>query len=190
METILILSLLYLVYKSYAPKSQGEVIAEKTFKGSLEPVGLTAKQALLWKIYKKYPELKTLHSGKVVQGIPLPAAYFWSIIAVESSGDADCSGKAGERGLMQITGGALDDVNKYYSGIWTLDDLWTPINNATVGILYWNLCYNQLKTIAGATRAYNAGPTGAKNERGYEYLAKVEAFVSEYQLMNFENRTA
>jgi len=95
-----------------------------------------------------------------------------SIIQQESTGNPDATGAIGERGLMQVTEIALQDVNEnfnsfpYQSDI-DFADLVRPNANIKAGTAFYRL---QLDRMNGsdydALRAYNCGAQGAKENPG------------------------
>lgn len=110
----------------------------------------------------------------------MPANVVGAIVMVESVGNARAVGGIGERGLMQLTPGALSDVNAFLGGSFSMDQMFDPVRNLAAGTNYLKL---QLQRSKGdwnlAIRAYNCGYTGAsKNPNcGLAYLAKVKLWL-------------
>ncbi len=99
----------------------------------------------------------------------IPVALIVAIIATESSGDKFAEGTVGERGLMQITKGALEDVNNAYDGTWKFSELWNPFVNIYVGTAYLRLLVVRWGDLQTAIWKYN----GAKS-----YLDKVDKWYT------------
>ncbi len=103
------------------------------------------------------------------------------IIAQESGGDPNALGTIGERGLMQLTKGALHDVNQYYNQNFTFDDMWIPIRNIKTGTYYLAWLKDRFNgNINLAIQAYNAGIGNVRknNETGTGYRNKVLKWAS------------
>ena len=109
--------------------------------------------------------------------VGVPARIVAAIVAVESAGYPLAVGAAGERGLMQITPAALQDVNRYYGTDYTFDQMFSGILNLYVGSLFLKLQYQRMGNWQDAIRAYNAGERGAREGRGYEYLERVKKWL-------------
>ncbi len=60
------------------------------------------------------------------------------VIQVESRGDPNATGGAGERGLMQILPGAWRDGTRHLGVDWPFDDAWDPIKNIIIGTGYYD----------------------------------------------------
>lgn len=90
-----------------------------------------------------------------------------SIMGVESDGNPDARGAAGEVGLMQVMPATARSVDPSVS----TSDLWDPITNIDVGAHY---LANQLARYGGdvakAVSAYNAGTATSRNQ---PYVDKV-----------------
>ncbi|MFQ5638678.1 MAG: transglycosylase SLT domain-containing protein [bacterium] len=97
------------------------------------------------------------------QSTGIPAKYIGAIIWIESSGNPNITGAAGDTGLMQITQDALTDVNQRFGFDFRLNDLLFPGANIAVGSRFLQMKIEEfpgdLKT---AVRAYNCGATGAR----------------------------
>lgn len=77
-----------------------------------------------------------------------------ALIDVESAGDPDAIGAAGEVGLMQI----LPSTGQWICGL-PADRLKDPYTNVMCGTQYLRYCLDQLKgNVAASLCAYNAGP--------------------------------
>lgn len=106
-----------------------------------------------------------------------------AIIAVESAGNVGAIGADNERGLMQITSNALEDINNLYDDISiTWDDLLTSSQNIIAGSAYLGLLKWRYLDDKGnedkAIRAYNVGASKVNNsnQAGQSYLQKVNKF--------------
>ena len=107
----------------------------------------------------------------------IPRQRIYAIIMQESSGRSDSIGLAGEVGLMQMTQGALDDVNSNYGTTFSLDDLKQPEQAIQAGCAYLALLVKYFNgDLDKATQAYNAGPGAvSKNAtKGLSYLSSVK----------------
>lgn len=60
------------------------------------------------------------------------------VIEIESRGDPNATGAAGERGLMQILPDAWADTAAYLMVHWPFDDAWDPIKNIIIGTGYYD----------------------------------------------------
>jgi soluble lytic murein transglycosylase-like protein len=105
-----------------------------------------------------------------------------AVIAVESGGDENAEGSIGERGLMQLTPTALEDVNNLYNLGLTWDDMYIPERNITAGAAYLAILKWRYLADRGnedkAIQAYNYGASRVNRnpDAGLEYLAKVNEF--------------
>ena len=80
---------------------------------------------------------------------------------------------------MQVTPGALVDVNVRFSTGYTWDDMLTPGPNLAVGTMYLKLMRTTyFDNIDDSTRAYNAGPKRVLTSSiaGLAYLTKVKNY--------------
>lgn len=111
----------------------------------------------------------------------VPAARIAAIIMVESALNPNAIGSIGERGLMQLTRGALSDVNARFKTTYTFDQLFTPETNIAVGAAYLSILFKQTGNWNDATRCYNVGfGNWTKNRQaGQEYLNRVLAAEQE-----------
>lgn len=102
----------------------------------------------------------------------IPYRRILAMIAQESGGAFEAEGLAGERGLMQITRGALSDYNSRYGVNAKFDELWDERVNIFVGTGYLKLLQNDLGSLDKATRAYNVGAANvmANAQSGQNYL--------------------
>lgn len=106
-------------------------------------------------------------------GVPLE--YILSVIWVESAGNPDAVGGAGEIGLMQLKKIAADDVKQNYnidvSG-WDLD----PVKNILVGSYFLALQYKRTGDWGEAFESYNQGYRGQElnPELAQDYENKVK----------------
>ncbi|MFA6152988.1 MAG: transglycosylase SLT domain-containing protein [Chitinophagaceae bacterium] len=92
----------------------------------------------------------------VLYGIPFDIIL--AMIQQESSGNPLAKGSIGERGLMQLTPPALQDVNAKYKLGFSFDDMYDAEKNIQAGTAYLAICrayfYGDLQK---AIQAYNAG---------------------------------
>jgi soluble lytic murein transglycosylase-like protein len=100
-------------------------------------------------------------------------------IAVESNGDENAVGSAGEIGLMQITQAALTDVNnKYYSNSpFTLQQVQDiPSVSIHTGVAYLKILVDQFGNMDKASMAYKggAGALVSKATAANTYLSKIK----------------
>lgn len=95
----------------------------------------------------------------------------------ESSGNPQAIGLDNERGLMQITTGALYDVNRVYGLGVFWDDLFDPQKNILVGCAYLKICEDGTGDIDKGTQAYNAGIGRVTQDAtaGLTYLHNIQA---------------
>lgn len=109
----------------------------------------------------------------------IPAKRILAIIAKESKGNQSAVGSAGEVGVMQLTKGAIDDVNKQFGAGYSVDNVKSDSRkNIYAGTGYLRILIDEFKLdLKKATRAYNAGASRVKWNpfAGYEYLLGVEA---------------
>ena len=114
----------------------------------------------------------------------IPAQRIKAHITVESVGNPDATGSIGEVGLMQMTQGALTDVNnKYFSfSPFTLSDLKKPEIAITTGTAYLKILYDQTGDLDQASKAYNVGIDGltSKKVKADEYFTKITIAESKF----------
>lgn len=105
----------------------------------------------------------------------IPQARIFAIIAQESSGRVDAIGLAGERGLMQMTQGALADVNAVFGFGFSFADMFDAEKAIFAGTAYLRIQLNQFGNLDTATRAYNAGADNVRKSStaGQTYLSDV-----------------
>jgi soluble lytic murein transglycosylase-like protein len=105
----------------------------------------------------------------------IPESRIKAHIAVESAGNPNAKGSAGEVGLMQLKPGALSDVNKKYlsSAPLTLDDLWQPNYAIAAGTAYLKILYDQLGDLDDASAAYQGGAGNYGSPAAQTYLSKI-----------------
>lgn len=112
----------------------------------------------------------------LLYGIPYDVVL--AVIAQESNGDPNAKGSIGERGLMQMTPAALQDVNARYKLGLSFDDMYDAEKNIQAGTAYLAICksffYGDLQK---GIQAYNAGMgTVSKNANAsIAYFQAVEA---------------
>lgn len=104
----------------------------------------------------------------------VPADIAMAVLWVESAGDPQAVGSAGERGLFQLKPIAVRDIeqNQGYNFARALTD---PDQNIQAGISFLKLQKSRAGTWPEAIKAYNQGFQGAKNnpELANNYLQKV-----------------
>ena len=94
-----------------------------------------------------------------------------SMIIQESSGNPELVGLAGEIGLMQITEAALSDVNRISNTKYNFNELFIGSINIEVGIRFFELQFKRMNNDTfEALRAFNAGETGARNNKNLSKL--------------------
>jgi soluble lytic murein transglycosylase-like protein len=106
----------------------------------------------------------------------VPVNRVFSIVAVESGGNAGAVGPTGDFGLMQITAIAVKQVNMSFGTAYTLDDMKFPIPNVTVGIMLLSYLMGKFGgNVDLATRAFNIGETVVRKNPNADttYLSKV-----------------
>lgn len=104
----------------------------------------------------------------------VPAKNIAAVLWVESAGNANAIGGAGEIGLMQLKEIAVRDVRENFH---IKTDGWKdiPAKNILVGAYYLKLMKRRTGNWPDAFRAYNQGVTGAKKnvDLANQYLAKI-----------------
>lgn len=108
---------------------------------------------------------------RVVDAVKVPTIdtdLILAIIHVETRGDNNLVGQFGEIGLMQITPDAATDAG-YYK-VPTIAS-----ENIRCGSIYLALQIQRMESVRDGVRAYNAGESGARKGRGFEYLSLVES---------------
>lgn len=106
----------------------------------------------------------------------LPALRIAAMVVNESSGIPLKVGLIGERGLMQITPGALADVNTNFHYGLSWEDMFNPEKNILAGSAYLKLKVNEFSgDLNKGTQAYNAGAAGVRRNpmAGLEYLNRI-----------------
>ena len=107
-----------------------------------------------------------------------PANVVGAIVVVESGGDILAAGKAGERGLMQLTKIALDDVNEKRGTHFNMDQMFVADQNIAAGSMFFALQVQRFDGVLDdAIRAYNGGERGARAGCCNGYLAKVKVWI-------------
>lgn len=114
---------------------------------------------------------------KISDTIGVPPNIIGGIVIVESGGDILAQGKANERGLMQLTEVALNDVNNNEGTNFTFNQMFTPIQNLAAGALFYRLQLKRMGNHSDAIRAYNCGEAGAIGGCGFIYLALVKIWL-------------
>lgn len=115
--------------------------------------------------------------NSVAQKYDVPANLIAAVIMVESAGNPLAKGAAGERGLMQLTPGAIDDVNENFGTNFTFDSMFAAKANMLAGTHYLKLQLKRFTLTANAIRAYNAGEKGAKSGKSFDYLQRVKRYA-------------
>ena len=98
-----------------------------------------------------------------------------AIIQVESNGRRLARGRAGERGLMQVSRRTWNwtcrtILKKRIPWDWAYNSRY----NIEVGAAYLRYCIKRTGNIEDGIRAYNQGIRGSKLGRGHNYLRKVK----------------
>lgn len=124
----------------------------------------------------------TIQSMSNVYGIP--AKRIKAHIAVESAGNPNATGSIGEIGLMQMTKGALTDVNNIYFAHdpYTLEDLKNPVHSINAGVAYLAYLFDRLFDYDKMSMAYNVGIGGltSNKTKAAEYLTKIKIAESKF----------
>jgi soluble lytic murein transglycosylase-like protein len=109
----------------------------------------------------------------------IPAARIKAHIVVESTSNPNADGLDGEVGLMQITQGALNEVNKRFlpNAPFKLNDLYTPSNAIFAGTAYLQILFERLGSLDKASEAYNIGAGNIGSPKGALYMSKI--FIAE-----------
>lgn len=104
-----------------------------------------------------------------------------ALIAVESHGDTNATGKAGEVGILQIKPCVVEDVNRVYHTSYRLEDREDKAASIKICELYlgyWGTRYEErthnVATAEVLARIWNGGPNGWKKESTRAYWEKVE----------------
>lgn len=150
-------------------------LSRNAFSGISEDI---AKTNLLKRIKSDYPFIQD-----VANKTNVPFNIVLAVIAVESSGNQYASGSAGEIGLMQITFGAVEQVNRVFKRNYSIFDLNTPISNVQIGCLYLRYLRNQTSSWKNAIQAYNAGLGGYKTGVSLGYYRKVQNYINQYKFI-------
>ena len=98
-----------------------------------------------------------------------------AIIQVESNGKRLARGRAGERGLMQVTYQTWKWTCRHLLGKrYSWDLAYNSEYNIEVGSAYLRYCVRRMGSWELGVKAYNKGVRGAKLGRGNKYLKKVQ----------------
>lgn len=103
-------------------------------------------------------------------------SYILGMIAQESLGDPNAKGAIGEIGLMQITRGAMQDVNDIRGKNFKIEDLEKPVINIEVGVAYLAIQKGRMYgDLFKAIQSYNAGAEAVRknSKAGLDYLDRV-----------------
>jgi len=107
-----------------------------------------------------------------------PANVVGAIVVTESGGDILATGKAGERGLMQLTEIALEDVNQHRGTNFKMNQMFSADQNIAAGSMFLALQISRFDGfLDDAIRAYNGGERGARAGCCSGYLAKVKVWI-------------
>ncbi len=140
----------------------------------------TPKATAGLEIYDEYKDAIDLASAR----FGIPKTRIVAIIGVESGGDPHAVGTSGETGLMQLTQGALDDVNNTYGTYYTKLLVQDGVTNIQAGVRYlaW-LKSNLNNNLDLATEAFNAG-IGTIQNGGTDksYLDKIYAYEDSFTI--------
>lgn len=109
---------------------------------------------------------------------PLLFILMEAIVLVESGGDCEAIGEAGEVGPMQILQACIDDVNALEGHQFTLVDAKTLDGAKNIFYLYTRIYAGFARlgreaTFEDLARIWNGGPNGYKNWRTRRYWRKV-----------------
>jgi soluble lytic murein transglycosylase-like protein len=119
----------------------------------------------------------------------LPPSVVLSIIAVESDGNPNASGPAGEKGLMQLTRIALQEVNNREGTAVSFDALTDPGTNIRVGSAYLARCLSVLKNMDLAIQGYNAGYPSVLHDSGRSVNYRVKVRLTEQEIQKVYSDT-
>jgi len=159
---IVIVAIVLVLLIMISKKSESEVIS--TFKTS---------QATINKV-NTYQSLISNAS----QAHNIPVSRIKAHIAVESAGNPNANGSAGEVGLMQMKAAALQDVNKRFlsNAPLKLFDLYEAGYSIASGAAYLRILFEQLGTLDKASMAYNSGADNISSKKAKTYLEKILAY--------------
>jgi soluble lytic murein transglycosylase-like protein len=106
----------------------------------------------------------------------VPSERIIAHIIVESRGNPNAVGTAGERGLMQLKPGALKDSNKVSKAVFGFVEMFDPEKNIIAGTAYlaWIERYFFPGDWDKVSRAYNQGVGRPNNVLAYVYLAQIQ----------------
>jgi soluble lytic murein transglycosylase-like protein len=128
------------------------------------------------RIYNK-PYFDEFLLASIESGVPVKRVI---AMAMQESGIQMVNGQAGEKGIMQLTQPAVTDA-QLSSGKTFADWQTDPHQNIRAGVAYLGWLKKRFPgDLDSATRAYNAGPTGAREGGGYSYLAAVKSIQSTF----------
>ena len=114
----------------------------------------------------------------IADTVGAPSNIVGAIVVVESGGDILAAGKAGERGLMQLTEIALKDVNQKRGTNFSMDQMFVADQNIAAGSMFLALQIQRFDGVLDdAIRAYNGGERGARYGCCGGYLAKVKVWI-------------
>ena len=114
----------------------------------------------------------------IADTVGAPSNIVGAIVVVESGGDILAAGKAGERGLMQLTEIALQDVNQKRGTNFKMDQMFVADQNIAAGSMFLALQIQRFDGVLDdAIRAYNGGERGARGGCCAGYLAKVKVWI-------------
>jgi len=89
------------------------------------------------------PSIRVLERASYYsQHFEIPLSVILSVCQIESAFEPDMVGGCGERGLMQITEIALEDVNTKMGWTYKPEELFDVDVNIKVGVVYLSICAN------------------------------------------------
>lgn len=136
----------------------------------------TSRIDLLESIYSRFESF--IDRAALATGIPISRII--AMIATESSGKENLpTGPAGEEGLLQVTPGALSDVNRKFGWTYSSSDLRSADVGVMVGTEYLSILQSEFNgDLDLATRAFNGGAGNVRKDPSYDtaYLERVKSF--------------
>lgn len=107
----------------------------------------------------------------------IPIDRIVAMMAYESSGNSWAVGSSGEKGLMQLTKGAVIEFCKYYNKDVEIysNNYWEDYFNVEAGIGYLQMKLDKYKDLDTATKSYNAGDN-INIPKAIDYLYYVKSY--------------
>ncbi|MCW2387139.1 hypothetical protein M2333_000185 [Sphingobium sp. B11D3B] len=136
------------------------------------------------------------HVIEAAQRFGIPEAWIWTVMRVESKGDAAAISRAGAIGLMQIMPGTWAMLTARYG---LGDNVWNVRANIHAGAAYLREMVDRYGDIPAALAAYNAGPGRVDEwrQRGrplpaetVAYVAKVTPFLGTFGVASLDTMPA